>query len=326
MSGTRVLEFLACPKCRERLNGDYACKQCGYVARQDEGLLDFLSAADRPASADAVTAFYEKKPFPGYALEDTPATVFDRAKSSPFLEGLERAIPAKASVIDCGCGTGQLAAFLAIASPSRSVVGVDACRASLMEAARFRDKARLTNLSLIRADIFALPLREALFDVVISRGVVHHNDDPDAAIRSIARLVAPGGYLVLGFYERAARLFHRIRFHLSKLNGNPIQWMDPILRNQGIDDDKKRTWIADQYEHPLEKLLPLPHVVSVLEDAGMEWIRSVPPLPSSGRFFHKTVRLNALEFFSLRTSWAIAGIGDEDAGLISVIARRLRDE
>ena len=38
-----------------------------------------------------------------------------------------------------------------------------------------------------------------------------------AAIRSVARTVAPGGLLVLGFYERWGRLFHRLRRALGRL-------------------------------------------------------------------------------------------------------------
>src|SRR6185295_5125729 len=185
-----------------------------------------------------------------------------------FLVELDRAIPPNAVVVDCGCGTGQVAAFLALAAPRRTVIGADACRASLALASGFRQRARIENLHHIRTDLFALPLLEGAFDVVICRGVVHHTPDPDRATAEVARRVAPGGHLVLGFYENIARGFHRARRVLARARGRPIAWLDPVLRRADLDPEKKEVWIADQYHHPLEHSLAFPAVLAALERQG----------------------------------------------------------
>src|SRR5262245_46533496 len=213
----------------------------------------------------AVDAFYAAHPFPGYAPGDGARALIDRSRAAPFLVALDRAIPSDATVVDCGCGTGQLGAFLALSAPRRRVVAFDRCAAPLRIAREFRDRAAIRNLDFIRADLFELPLPERAVDFVICRGVVHHTPDPARAIERVARHVAPAGILVLGFYEAAARMFHRARRALGAAVGRPIRLADPILRRGDLDEEKRRAWCADQYAHPLERNLALPRVVRQLE-------------------------------------------------------------
>jgi len=44
-----------------------------------------------------------------------------------------------------------------------------------------------------QADIFALPVREASFDIVVCYGVLQHTGDPRRALGCLWRHVAPGG-------------------------------------------------------------------------------------------------------------------------------------
>jgi SAM-dependent methyltransferase len=49
----------------------------------------------------------------------------------------------------------------------------------------------------VRADIAALPFSSACFDIVISRSVVEHLDDPARAFRELSRVLRPGGKVVI---------------------------------------------------------------------------------------------------------------------------------
>jgi SAM-dependent methyltransferase len=201
------------------------------------------------------------------------------------------------------------------------VIAVDACRASLAEAGRFRARVSITNLHLLRASLFALPVPEKAFEVVVSRGVVHHTPDVERAIRCVARHVAPGGFLVLGFYETAARGLHCARRALGRPFGRPIRVLDPVLRRGDLDEEKKRTWIEDQYRHPLERILPLPWVLQLLRSQGFTWIRTVPPAPLETSLFDPTDEPSPLGILSRRAGWFARGLGDEDAGLVCVVMR-----
>ena len=291
------------------------------VARTDS-IYDFVGHDQRSADEHAVNDFYTARPFPGYAAADDGRTLLDRSHASPFLRALDQSVATDALVLDCGAGTGQLAAFLALAAPRRELVAADVCRASLDEAARFKRRACIDNLRLVRADLFLLPFPERTFDVVISRGVVHHTPNPDGAIASVAGHVKEGGHLVLGFYESAARAVHRARRGLSRVTRRPVHMLDPLLRRSDLDPGKKENWIADQYHHPLERSLPFPHVLRRVEELGFEWVCTVPPSPGQRDLFSGTPRLSSLGVFARRVGWCLAGFNDEDAGLIALVARR----
>ncbi|MCZ6596687.1 MAG: class I SAM-dependent methyltransferase [Planctomycetota bacterium] len=309
-----------CPNCLGPI-ADSRCDRCGIGFRSEGGVLDYLAEREGHYE-EAVEEFYTGNPFPGYAPGDDAGTLIDRSRRSPFLEALDAAIPPDARVIDCGCGTAQLASFLALAGPRRTVVGVDGCMASLSHADGFRERTGITNLQLVRTDLFDLPVEPGRFDVVISRGVVHHTHDPDRAIGCVADLTRPGGFLLLGFYETRARLVHRIRRGLGRVLGRPGAALDPILRRRDIDDEKKRIWIEDQYHHPLERILPLPGVLAVLRELGFRFVRTVPPAPGAVGMFDATAEPGAVGLFRLRLGWTLRGFGDEDAGLVCVVARR----
>jgi SAM-dependent methyltransferase len=254
---------------------------------------------------------------------DDAAALLDRCRASPFLDGLDRAIAPDATVLDAGCGTGQITNFLGLAGPRRAVLGADLCRASLAAAEGFRARADVRNVRFVRADLFALPTREERFDVVISRGVVHHTPDPARATAGVARRVRPGGMLVLGFYESIARMPHQVRqAPLARRARARSRCSTPVLRRRDLDARKKETWIEDQYRHPLERLLPFPGVTAALEAQGFLWVRSVPPATTADEIFTPTPRPGALALFGRRLNWAWRCLWDEDAGLVCVVLRR----
>jgi SAM-dependent methyltransferase len=321
-AAAQLRELLACPRCAAVVNEDFACARCASAPARDGGVIDWLADGVADRATAQVRAFYEVRPFPGYAPGDDAAALIDRARRSSYLVALDAAVPPDARVLDCGCGTGQVAAWLALRGARRSVLGLDGCRASLRAADGFRAQVGLESLTLVRGDLFALPLARAAFDVVHCRGVIHHTERPWDALREVAARVAPGGLLVLGFYESVARAPHVARRAIGRLAGRPIAALDPLLRRGDLEPEKKRTWIEDQYRHPLERLLPMPRVLAECEALGFEWLTSVPP---AGRdLLAATPRPGAAARLALRLGWAARGLVDEDAGLVALVLRRHR--
>jgi len=159
---------------------------------------------------------------------------------------------------------------------------------------------------------------------VLSRGVVHHTPEPQRAIECVARLVAPGGHLLLGFYESMARALHRARRAAGKLLDSELRSFDPVLARRDLDEEKKRIWIADQYRHPLEHSLALPQVIDWLERLGLQWVRCVPPAVEGASLLDPTPAPGAAGMLALRLGWLGRGLRDPDAGLVFVVARRVR--
>lgn len=120
--------------------------------------------------------------------------------------------PRLGRVLDIGTGTGRLLELLA--PRVNSGLGIDASRAMLALARARLARTGLGHVSVRQADMYRLPLA-GHFDVVVLQMVLHYAEDPAAALAEAARVLAPGGRLIvidLAEHDRDAmlgRLAHR---------------------------------------------------------------------------------------------------------------------
>ena len=94
-------------------------------------------------------------------------------------------------VLDAGCGAGAFA--YAVAPRVASVVGVDT-HLELLAAARANAP---TNATFQEADVMALPFGYGEFDIVGCLRVLHHVRRPEVAVQELARVLRPGGTLLI---------------------------------------------------------------------------------------------------------------------------------
>lgn len=97
-------------------------------------------------------------------------------------------------VVELGCGTAYVGAWLKRRG-ARRVVGVDITPAQLATAQRLNRKSAM-GLELIEANAEVVPLRDEVFDLVISEYGASIWCDPDKWIPEAARLLRRGGELV----------------------------------------------------------------------------------------------------------------------------------
>jgi ubiquinone/menaquinone biosynthesis C-methylase UbiE len=98
-------------------------------------------------------------------------------------------------VLDVGCGTGYLLRRLAASYRSgRGLFGVDPAPSMIEEARRGTDDERLRFLPAVAE---RLPFRDGSFDLVVSTTSFDHWSDQRAGLRECARVLVPGGRLVL---------------------------------------------------------------------------------------------------------------------------------
>lgn len=100
-------------------------------------------------------------------------------------------------VLDAGCGMGRYARICA--EDGARVVGLDLSWA--VRAAKELADPRL-GLDFVRGDLLRPPLRESSFDDIYSLGVLDHTPDPRRAFLLLARLLKPGGRIVVWVYPR----------------------------------------------------------------------------------------------------------------------------
>lgn len=116
-------------------------------------------------------------------------------------------------LLDIGTGTGGL--LEALAPRIASGLGIDASRAMLALARARLAREGLAHCTVRQGDMYRLPFPDAAFDTVTLQMVLHYAEDPAAALAEAARVLRPGGRLVvvdLAAHDRAdlaARLAHR---------------------------------------------------------------------------------------------------------------------
>lgn len=99
-------------------------------------------------------------------------------------------------VLECACGTGAISA--AIASACARLVATDYSDGMLAQARK--KLAKRSNVTVEQADITALPYADDSFDVAVAGNVIHLLPDPEQALRELARVVRPGGTIILPTY------------------------------------------------------------------------------------------------------------------------------
>lgn len=129
--------------------------------------------------------------------------------------------------IDLGAGTGRMLEIFA--EHYRSGVGYDLSHEMLAIARANLERSGVAHAQLRHGDLFSLPLEAETADIVCIHQVLHFLAEPAAAVREAARLLKPGGRLVISDFAP-----HDLEFLRD----------DHAHRRLGFSDDEVRDWCA----------------------------------------------------------------------------------
>jgi hypothetical protein len=140
------------------------------------------------------------------AVLAVPAIAADRAGHRAWLVSLT-AVADGGTVVDLGCGSGEDLLLLAERHPTAAhLIGVDASETSLAAAANVAVADR--RLTFRRAALDeGLPFDDGTVDVVYSHNLLECLRDPDAFAREVARVLRPGGQVVVAHWDWESQLF-----------------------------------------------------------------------------------------------------------------------
>ena len=324
------LSVLACPKCEADLGlaaEGLRCAVCKTFYGVTNNIPMLFCANDWDRSKDDVTmtvkSFYEETPFPNYDDFDNIGWLVEKARKGVFAKLLDDQIPFGARILECGCGTGQMSNFLSVAN--RTVFGSDMSLHSLSLGEEFKEKNDLRTVHFIQMNLFRPCFKPGTFDLVICNGVLHHTSDPFLGFQSIAKLVRPKGYVLIGLYHRYGRTVTNVRRLIFRMSGDRFAFLDPNLRREETSTSKRRAWFRDQYKHPHESTHTIGEVLTWLDRAGLRFVKSIPK--ANGRSFSPTERLFTPEPPGSRLQRALAETamvlsGSQEGGFFIVIGQK----
>ena len=135
---------------------------------------------------------FQGRPFFGYDSDDVQTTYSGRQAESVADFLLPHLSPGM-SLLDVGCGPGSITLGLGAAVSPGKAVGVDLEPGMIEQAKVIAAESDVTNVEFEVADIYDLPYEDGHFDVVFTSAVIEHLSDPVGALRSLRRVLKPGG-------------------------------------------------------------------------------------------------------------------------------------
>jgi SAM-dependent methyltransferase len=110
-----------------------------------------------------------------------------------WIDNLE--LPKRSRILEAGCGAGLMT--LELAHRGYMVEAIDSSEAMVERALQGAIESGLGDrVRVFRGDINSLAFEDDTFALVLAMGVIPWLDSPDPAVREMARVVKPGGYVI----------------------------------------------------------------------------------------------------------------------------------
>jgi SAM-dependent methyltransferase len=165
-----ILDLMNCPKCHAALSDkdsqSLTCTQCGYSARMIQGIPLFT---DVPATIEPWEKV-ERGPDKGTAW---------RKSNWKFLNAFISKLPSEAKILDVGAGHGDFADIF------------EGRRYYLLDIVPYPEVDLVADLGEVN------PFKDGVFDVVVLMNVLEHVYESCNLLKSIARIVADDGSVVI---------------------------------------------------------------------------------------------------------------------------------
>jgi ubiquinone/menaquinone biosynthesis C-methylase UbiE len=173
------------------------------------------------------------------------------------------------TVLDVGCGTGQLATRLRRDRRGVRVVGCDFSLGMLRQA-----RERSHWVPWVQGDACRLPFADGTFDAVVSTEAFHWFPDQRAALAEFRRVLRPGGLVLIALVNPRLAVTSRLVQRASRLIGEPFYWptaqeMRARLGDAGFEVERQ------------ERLFRLPG--AILFPPVLTSARRPPPSARAGR-------------------------------------------
>ncbi len=121
------------------------------------------------------------------------------------------AAPHEGRILDCCCGTGDLALGLLRSDPTLNLIGIDFCAPMLQRAQRRSGREARGQVRFVEGDVMDMPFEDSSFDGATMGFSLRNVVDIDATLREIIRVLKPGARFVsLDVSKAPNRAFRRL--------------------------------------------------------------------------------------------------------------------
>lgn len=199
----RLVGWLACPECSgnlglkdatrdgaEIITGKLVCEKCQRTYPIRRGIPRFVETDKYVDNFSFEWNTHQKTQVDSATQRDDSAVTF--SEKTGFSE---KDLSGKL-VLDVGVGSGRFAEIALL--NGAEIVGIDL---SFAVDAAYRNFGRNPKFHVLQADVFHLPFRKEVFDVIYSIGVLHHTPDTKKAFLSTLPFLKHGGKIAIWLYD-----------------------------------------------------------------------------------------------------------------------------
>jgi ubiquinone/menaquinone biosynthesis C-methylase UbiE len=176
------------------------------------------------------------------------------------------ALPQGSKILDVGCGAGVIT--IELARRGYTVDGMDSSEIMVERALRGALAADVGDrVNVFRGDARSLQIENERFALVLAIGVIPWLDEPGMAVREMARVVEPGGYVMLTADNRT-RLNHLMDPRWNHTLGPARRLLKRLLIRTKIRKPSPNYYVANHFHSTS-------HIDRILSHNGLEKVKAV---------------------------------------------------
>lgn len=314
-------KILKCPLSGDDLTVNEDClisNEGKYKYKIEDGIYRFLTNLSDDQTSN-VKEFYMQDPFPNYNSFDDLEKFIKKIENNYFVNSISSLLRPNDLILEFGCGTGQLGNFLAATNHSK-IISADLTYNSLKLANNFKLKNNIKGIDFFECDIFKPCFKDNSFDLIICSGVLHHTVNPYQGFLNLVKMLKNDGLIIIGLYNSISRIKNSMIKYLSKLIGKSAFYLfDEIYRNK--DDFAQKSWLKDQYYHPLEKRYSFRDLHDWFENNSIEFINSIPSYNQKADFVSRIEKGDFIDQFNVQL---IDLVENKEGGLFLFLGKKIK--
>jgi SAM-dependent methyltransferase len=207
---------------------------------------------------EKVKGMYEAHPFPNFEDPFDPEWLQRYQKYFHYLGATSERFQ-NSLILDAGCGTGEKTLYMSGLGAAQAI-GLDLSEPSVRKARQSAKRYGIANARFCNGSVLELPFADAIFDIVLSSGVLHHTVDPYKGFTELVRVLKPDGLLMVYLYSQSGHWVYDVeRAFIHLLAGKDLDrrvriskrlfgFRERRLAARGGHDLDTRLY--DKYAHP----------------------------------------------------------------------------
>ena len=191
--------------------------------------------------------------------------VLKECKMGAYKDIIQNAIGRAELILDLGCGSGKFEPLNEVNTEGKTIIGIDI------------DLDELKQNPFLRAAVVGnvehLPFRDSAFDLIMTRSVLEHIEEPDSLFSEISRVMKPSGEIVIQTFNK----WHPLNFISFALSERTRAKLKKLFTYESKLEGNYETYYRCNTKRALTNFLSR-NGFSIknfyFEDIGLRWVRS----------------------------------------------------